>query len=162
MIKLIEKIPSKPGVYLLIINVKTDVEVKTRNRLFKIPKGYYVYIGSAKNTGGLYSRVKRYFSPIRNKFWHIDYLVSKPGVELVGLIYREISDRGYDWESYLAEKIRSNMQFIKGFGCSDKKWNTSHLYKCGDYIEECLFKLMFLRKDLFKYILLNHLVYKPL
>lgn len=159
---MIEKIPKKPGVYLLLVNVMRNIDIKTRIKLFRIPRGYYVYIGSARSKYGLYNRVKRYLYPSSRRFWHIDYLISSCFVELVGIIYREIDNRDFDWETYLARTLRSKMQFINEFGCSDKKWNTSHLYKCGDSVDECLEKLLFLKNELFEYVLLNHLVYKPL
>lgn len=155
-------IPREPGVYLLLLKVSRDIVIKTRSKVFNISRGYYVYIGSARCRGGLYSRLNRYMSSIGKKFWHIDYLVSNTCVKVVGIMYRELSVDKSDWETYLAVRLKERFSCIKNFGCSDKIWNTSHLYKCGETVSDCLEKLSFLRRESFKYVSLDQLVYKPL
>jgi len=156
------RIPRVKGVYLLLLKLNDSVNVRTRSRLFKIPKGFYVYIGSAMNRGGLYSRLKRYVLKKSKCFWHIDYLLRDPGVELIGFMYKTVSGNSFDWETYLAKLLGDRFEYINGFGCSDKRWNRSHLYRCGYFLEECLEKIFFLLEMSFEYISIDQLIYKPL
>ena len=62
------------GLYALLINMKKDRKIRVgKLGLVNFQKGYYVYIGSAKNS--IESRVKRHLSKEKKVFWHIDYLL---------------------------------------------------------------------------------------
>ena len=63
--------------YILLIyyNESCDIVVGRLGHV-KINKGYYIYIGSAKKN--INSRLNRHLSAKKNKFWHIDYVLSNP------------------------------------------------------------------------------------
>ncbi len=69
--------------YQVRIRVRKPVTVGVgRLGTFLFPAGEYVYTGSAKKNLG--ARVARHFAPARRLRWHIDYLLSAPGVQAVG------------------------------------------------------------------------------
>jgi Uri superfamily endonuclease len=47
---------------------------------FDFPRGYYVYVGSARGAGGLRARLLRHWCDDKRVHWHIDYLraVARP------------------------------------------------------------------------------------
>ena len=136
-----KNLPKKPGVYLLVLEVKQDIEVYTRRKKFYVPRGVYVYVGSAKGSGGLYARVKRHLSNVKRLFWHIDYLLENNNVAVKRVFYKVIEDNGKDYESLLARCLVEKLKPIPNFGCSDKPGDYSHLFKCGRDLEECINRL---------------------
>jgi len=73
-------IPKAPGVYILLLFLPGDrvIEVGSRGR-FAFKAGFYAYLGSAM--GGLNRRLRRYYHPLKNKRWHIDYLLEEAVLE---------------------------------------------------------------------------------
>ncbi|MFN4196982.1 MAG: DNA/RNA nuclease SfsA [Caldimicrobium sp.] len=110
------------GTYLLILKVKNNDEILVE-QLGKIylKKGYYVYIGSAKNN--LFQRINHYLRYPKKKFWHIDYLLD------VARIYKTIPILGsQSWTCEIANKlIYFAEDYIKKFGVSDC-YCKSHLF----------------------------------
>ncbi|MET1160317.1 MAG: GIY-YIG nuclease family protein [Thermoprotei archaeon] len=156
MHRLINNIPDIPGVYLLIIRVEKLVKIRVRSgRVFVLEPGMYVYIGSARGFGGIRGRVKRYLVGVGNRFWHIDYLITQPGVKLAGIYYMAINKTTIDYESLIASVFREKLYGVKGFGCSDKSHDYSHLYMCGDTLNNCIEKLSRLLPRGFKLLLLK-------
>ena len=96
---------------------------------FIFRKGYYIYIGSAKN--GLQARVSRHLSKRKKMHWHIDYFLK----------YAFVTKALLQYEPDLTECILNKKIFnsytnaiypVKGFGASDCK---------------CISHLMFLEDD---------------
>jgi len=132
-------IPSNcKGVYSLILGVESDEGLKIGSLGSQwVEKGYYVYIGSAKGPGGVRARLCRHIHGCGSKHWHIDYLrdIAKP-IAFTYCCREKVS------ESWLYEIFAVRLQpYIKGFGSSDNPRVYSHLFRCGDSIEECLGKV---------------------
>ena len=69
------------GTYQLRLKVQRTITVRIGalgNRSF--PRGIYVYTGRAKRA--LQARIKRHRIPQKKPFWHIDYLLNHPMVNL--------------------------------------------------------------------------------
>ena len=89
--------------------------------------GLYVYVGSAMK--GFETRVRRHIRTAREKRvnarWHVDYLLSHDGVELL-TIYGLETDRRM--ECKVAEMVSKHGKPVKGFGSSDCTC-VSHLFR---------------------------------
>lgn len=131
----LQEIPGDRGVYALIVRVKKNIDVETRSRTFHIARGVYVYVGSARASGGLRGRLKRYITGARNPHWHIDYLLASPYSELLYVCFH-ISEE--DLESLLARKLIGSCLPVVGFGSSDKRRDVSHLFRCGESQDEAI------------------------
>ncbi len=90
--------------------------------IIEFDRGFYAYIGSMFGPGGLESRIRRYFLGGR-KHWHVDYILDYMRIIEVFVLPEK------HYESFLANTtIRGlKFKFIKGFGCSDRKQDVSHL-----------------------------------
>ncbi len=136
-------LPSEKGIYALILFIKESLEMPIGSLgIISFAPGYYIYIGSAKNFGGLKSRITRHFNKIKKRFWHIDYLTTLQHVKIMGIVYSSVTnDVEIDYESILANHILNNECFTiacSRFGASDKKHDISHLYKCICHINKCI------------------------
>jgi len=137
-------LPSEKGVYALILFIKEFLKIPIGSLgVISFTPGYYIYIGSAKNFGGLKSRITRHFNKSKKKkFWHIDYLTTSQHVEIIGVVYSTITNNTeIDYESILANHVLNDKCFTVAcprFGASDKKHDVSHLYKCICHINKCI------------------------
>ena len=112
------------GIYCLIIKIKKNIKVKVGYLGFlKFKKGNYVYVGSAQNNIG--KRIERHLRKIKNKFWHIDYLLANKNVKIEKVFYKRA---GKKEECKIACFLSKIEESIKKFGCSDCKC-VSHLFK---------------------------------
>ncbi len=109
------------GCYLLLIELKNDIKISI-GKLgdIKFKKGYYTYIGSALN--GLEQRINRHLKTNKKTHWHIDYLLKH--TKIINIYYKENIIRE---ECTTAEKLKSHLVLIQGFGCSDCNCK-SHLF----------------------------------
>ncbi len=101
-----------------------------------LPAGILAYVGSARGPGGLGARIGRHFTKGKVLRWHIDYLtevieapcaLAVPGGDesrLVGIL------------SKLGEPI------VRGFGCSDRREDRTHLFLVGRELGEVLGRLI--------------------
>ncbi len=107
--------------YLLFLKVKKNFAVKVGS-LGKIEfgKGFYVYVGSAKNSR---KRILRHFKRNKKLHWHIDYLTSN---ENCSPLFAYVIEK--DVESQLANYLSKYYFSIKDFGASDTK-DGSHLFR---------------------------------
>ncbi len=109
------------GAYLLIMEVKKKVSVKTKGKEFLIEPGYYVYVGSAMNS--LEARVRRHMRKEKKLHWHIDYLLKSARILEAILIPSEIR-----LEEELSKAVGRYGEAVKGFGASDLRIE-SNLYR---------------------------------
>ena len=112
---------NRKGTYLLVLRLFEDADIQV-GKLGEIhfKKGIYFYVGSAK--AGFSKRVIRYFSPIKRKRWHIDFLLEK--AKPVGIFFMD----SYFNEEKFAEKMsKLYSQPVKNFGSTDTK-AYSHLF----------------------------------
>ena len=131
------------GIYVLVISINKDIEVKVGALGSKIfDRGLYVYVGSAQSS--LETRVKRHFRKVKKKFWHIDYLLSDSAVSIVEVFYKMA---GKEEECLIAKDFCEKAIPIRGFGSSDCKC-TTHLFKLNN-----LGFLKNLNKNLKSYVL---------
>ncbi len=84
-------------------------------------KGFYAYFGSMFGPGGLEARIKRHLCSKKRKHWHVDYVLKYMRVEAVYIL------SGKDLESHLSRRAVKLYDHFKGFGCSDKRGDKSHL-----------------------------------
>jgi Uri superfamily endonuclease len=118
------------GLYTLLIRVKKDLVVETRRTSFNIPKGLYLYVGSAMgpHVHSIEARVSRHLRKRKKHFWHIDYLLKSGKASVKGVVY---SDSRKKLECGLASHFRSELNTwvpINGFGSSDCRC-TGHLFR---------------------------------
>jgi len=103
------------GLYFLLIRVKKSCSLKIAGKDEIVPRGYYIYTGSAQKN--LASRINRHCRKEKKKHWHIDYLLEIADVIDVKII----PDGSRDEEAVYAEKWLSIADFVpvKKFGASD-------------------------------------------
>ena len=88
-------------------------------------QGYYIYIGSARRT--IQSRLLRHLAQGKNRFWHIDYLLSSPSSATITNIW--INPK--PCECVISQQIFQHEIGVivrQGFGSSDCGCST-HLLK---------------------------------
>ena len=118
------RLTSEPGVYVLLLFVDCEREVRTRARCFSLKPGYYVYVGSAGQ--GLAARLRRYVSKRKKKFWHIDFLLEFASLQDILL------KTGFSLgECEVAGKLATVLVPVDGFGSSDCGC-VAHLFRLPD------------------------------
>lgn len=97
--------------YQLLIQVSTPRQICIgRLGIVSFPAGYYVYTGSASRHPE--TRVARHLAQTKSLHWHIDYLLTSSGVQVVG--WRFFSEA----ECTIAGLTRG-LVIAPGFGTSD-------------------------------------------
>ena len=106
--------------YQLFINLSEVINIQIgRLGIFRIPKGMYLYTGSARRN--MDKRIARHLSRNKNLHWHIDYLLANEHAKIIKVIKSELG------ECNLNKNINGK-SIIKGFGSSDCKESCkSHL-----------------------------------
>jgi Uri superfamily endonuclease len=120
------------GSYVILLENRE--EFKTRVGFLgalKFERGFYAYIGSMFGPGGLEARIRRYLVGGK-KHWHIDYILGR--MQIISAYI--LSERNF--ESVLAKASVKRFRYVKGFGCSDKRDDISHLlyFRCKSELEE--------------------------
>lgn len=100
-----------PVSYQLCIEVTRPLRC-TVGRLgtFDFPAGRYVYTGSARRA--FEARIARHLRADKALRWHIDYLLTAPGVRIVDVV------RSTRTECALNRSVRGSV-VVPGFGASD-------------------------------------------
>jgi len=102
---------SIPISYQLVIEVRAPVRCEVgRLGVFDFPAGTYVYTGSARR--GFEARLARHTRATKALRWHIDYLLTAPGVRIVKIVRS-----GRD-ECRLNRAVNGTV-WVPGFGASD-------------------------------------------
>ena len=113
------------GIYLLIIECVQDTRVRVGSLgEIQFLKGYYIYVGSAQNN--LLKRILRHLKKIKKVRWHIDYILQNRNFKVVKVIL--LPGLGKEFESLIAQKFSTYLNYIPKFGCSDDKVSKSHLF----------------------------------
>ncbi len=122
--EVIRTIPQCPGSYALWLHLH-QAQNLTVGKLgyFTFPTGDYVYLGSARGSGGLRARLGRYLRGDGKPHWHIDHLRAAAQVNGFGYtihrrdtIYRVPAE--CDWSQKLASLPETSIP-VPGFGSSD-------------------------------------------
>lgn len=113
-----------PTTYQLLIQVAAPLEIAVgRLGLCRFPAGRYVYTGSAKRN--MEARLARHLSPHKLLHWHIDYLLTAPGVMVAGT-------RRFDEGECAINQAMPGEELIPGFGSTDCRQGCgSHLKYLG-------------------------------
>lgn len=97
--------------YQLLIDISQPVTVVIgRLGCFDFPAGQYLYTGSALRN--FEARIARHCSGSKKLHWHIDYLLSAPGVRISEVL------RHRDAECVVNRRTRGELTVL-GFGSSD-------------------------------------------
>ncbi len=116
------------GAYLLFFELAEEFRGKIGilGEVFLRP-GLYVYIGSGLGRGGVWSRVKRHLTSVKErKYWHIDYLTSQTTYKPIAVVVIESSE---PLEEEIVKILLEAKEFsiaYPRFGSTDKK-SPSHL-----------------------------------
>ena len=147
----------KGQTYILSIKVNKDIKIpigKLGNISFS--KGFYLYIGSAKNR--LKARLQRHLSQDKKLFWHIDYLLTSTAACI-----KETWIDSNKKECSIVRLIYENLKgkIIKGFGSSDCRCPghlvfIPHLKKNARFIDKDVSLANFLKKQGFKKVRFNY------
>ena len=128
------------GLYFLLIRLKNSCELKIAGKEVTVPRGYYIYTGSAQKN--LSSRIERHCRKEKKKHWHIDYLLEF--AEVIDI--KVLENIPQEKEIVYAEKWLALADFVpvRKFGASDstaeshltgfytkKKIMQSELWNCG-------------------------------
>ena len=120
----IGKMPDLRGAYVLVLRLDKTINIKFPRIAFdQLMPGWYVYLGSARGSGGIRARVKRHFQYRKTAHWHIDRLTEK-SVEMAALAVAD----GHECE--LVGKLLKSLRFkvaVAGFGNTDCHLCESHL-----------------------------------
>jgi Uri superfamily endonuclease len=120
------EIPDTGGTYALLLACPQSRKLRI-GRLGdrRIPRGWFIYVGSAFGPGGLKSRCLRHLRPLRRLHWHIDYL--RPAASLQGIWFSaDPVPREHLWAETIAGMPGAGIP-IPRFGASDCRCR-SHLF----------------------------------
>lgn len=124
--------------YICVLSVKTGIELRIRNRDIRLQPGVYLYIGSSRKPGLVYSRIARHIVRDKKKHWHIDHLTASSDADVHGFLL--VKSNHCDCEKLLTFLLVDNgYQYVPGFGSSDKPLEPSHLFYCPHDVLACLF-----------------------
>jgi len=114
-------LPAK-GIYTLIMFLPKEAYLNVGNLgIFRFPKGYYTYTGSALGVGasGLRGRVSRHLRKEKQKFWHIDFLLAYEDITLTAVVAAQtIIKLECEMNRYIKENGEAEIP-VPGFGASD-------------------------------------------
>jgi len=115
-----------PGTYALILLSAADQLIEIgKLGPFSIPRGFYVYVGSARGPGGLKARIAHHERISQRPHWHMDYL--RPALQLKEVWYTyDAKQHEHQWANALG-CLKSASITIVGFGSSDCSCK-SHLF----------------------------------
>lgn len=120
-------IPSSKGLYLLLLKLERKVNVKIgKLGCFKLPSGFYVYVGSAKGPGGLRARILRHLKLRKKKKWHIDYLTTLEECKILATFIIPITNLDEASLVRLLEEM-GGKHLVNRFGSTDDMYVRSHL-----------------------------------
>ena len=111
-------IPAKPGSYALWLRLSCAMELQIgRFGQCQFPAGNYLYLGSARGSGGLRARLNHHFNIAAHPHWHVDYL--RKHAEIRGAFFAVV-EKPLEciWSQALAQQKGFSVP-VSGFGASD-------------------------------------------
>ncbi len=106
------------GAYCLLIRLRRPQTIAVgRLGVFRFPRGYYAYCGSA--LGGLRPRLRRHLRKDKPLHWHVDYLLASPQAELVETAVFPTGERLECEIARLMLRRPGAAVVVRGFGSSD-------------------------------------------
>ncbi len=106
------------GAYCLVIRLDAATEAAIgRLGCFRLPKGYYIYCGSALR--GLAARIARHKRQAKKLHWHIDHLLALPSARLIETCAYPAPCRMECEVNQAVQSLRGASVPIPGFGSSD-------------------------------------------
>lgn len=120
-----EKIDAGFGAYALFLNIADPVRFARRSLGEAWLSGWFVYVGSARGSGGLRARLGRHFRRGKPVRWHVDELTNA-AAEIVALAIPGGS------ECDIVARLERSQAFapaLIGFGSSDCRSCRAHLLK---------------------------------
>ena len=118
-----DKLPTSAGAYLLLISIDEHVALPPRFGELTLPKGYFIYAGSAKGMGGIRARCRRHLRPTGVRHWHVDWLTNAAG-EVRAAAFPECTE----CELIGCLSVQPGVDYpVLGFGSSDCRRCRSHL-----------------------------------
>ncbi|WP_336082171.1 GIY-YIG nuclease family protein [Thalassospira sp. CH_XMU1448-2] len=121
----LRQLPKVAGAYVLVIELANDLAL--RNKRFAgtiLPKGTYLYCGSANGPGGIAARVKRHCKADKKPHWHVDELTSNGAGRVVSVL---VVPGGNECELRARLQLHAPDIPVIGFGSSDCIDCPSHL-----------------------------------
>lgn len=121
----LRQLPKVAGAYVLVIEVASYLTLKNKRFAGTIlPKGTYLYCGSANGPGGIAARVKRHCKTDKKPHWHIDELTANGAGRVVSVLVVPGGD-----ECALRAQLqhKNGATPVAGFGSSDCSKCPSHL-----------------------------------
>lgn len=120
----IGKTPTFGGAYVLVLRLDKAIHIEFSRVTFdQLVPGSYIYVGSARGSGGIRARIKRHFRYDKKAHWHIDWLTMH-AVEMAALAVAD----GHECE--LVDTLLNSHRFevaVPGFGSTDCSRCESHL-----------------------------------
>jgi Uri superfamily endonuclease len=138
------EIPDTGGTYALLLACPQSRKLRI-GRLgdYTIPRGWYIYVGSAFGPGGLKSRCLRHLHALRRLHWHIDYL--RPAASLQEIwITPDAVPREHLWAETIAAWPGAGIP-VPRFGASDCRCR-SHLFHFASKPVLSIFRRRMLRR----------------
>lgn len=121
------------GTYLLHLKLNKTQHIRIgRIGNIRFKKGFYVYVGSARN--GIIQRVSRHLKDKKKLFWHIDYFIDNNQASVESVFYTEDKDISEcDIARNLGKGNFKNSIFpVRDFGCSDCSCESHFFYLSED------------------------------
>jgi len=127
-----QRLPTTParGTYILILRLPNDAEVTVGSMgSYRLPGGWYGYVGSALGSGGLRARLRHHLTPSDRPYWHIDYLRRATELHAIWLLESDLR-REHAWSEIVAELPDATRPILR-FGSSDCGCD-GHLFHCAE------------------------------
>ena len=122
-------LPRVGGAYALLLHCHGPLTVRYgRKDGVTLPRGTYVYCGSAYGPGGIRARVARHLRAEKTVRWHVDQITTRAGVRDVLAVP---GGRECDLVARFAAQAGSHFP-LPGFGSSDCRNCVSHLIAVAD------------------------------
>ncbi|MHA1954368.1 MAG: GIY-YIG nuclease family protein [Candidatus Heimdallarchaeaceae archaeon] len=104
------------------------MEIRIKERILTLQKGFYIYVGSAFGVGGLSSRIHRHLRRSKKLHWHIDQITHSKNCTFYGVAAFP-EEKSECIISGKFEKMKELVPII-GFGNSDcKNLCSSHFFR---------------------------------
>ncbi|NPA99513.1 MAG: DUF123 domain-containing protein [Crenarchaeota archaeon] len=126
---------SVKGVYLLIIEIIKPLTIMIKKRNYELKKTHLIYVGSAHGPGGLSARISRHLKTNKKVHWHIDQVTSSKHAMIKAVCLLPMAPRNY--ESIISSRLADALEYVPGFGSTDKPEDKSHLFICGS-MDKCM------------------------